>query len=85
VFVFIFLFFGCGSDFSEYDVLLDPKINQKSDQTMLVYEITGDPNLVGKEAFGALFKAFYSIKREYGLEMLAPKAQWPKAPRYTKA
>jgi len=29
-FIFVFLFIGCGSDFSEYDVLLDPKINQKS-------------------------------------------------------
>jgi len=23
-FIFVFLFIGCGSDFSEYDVLLDP-------------------------------------------------------------
>ena len=79
-FIFVFLFIGCGSDFSEYDVLLDPKINQKPDQTMLVYEITGDPNLVGEEAFSALFKAFYKMKSEYQLVVQAPKAQWPKLP-----
>lgn len=73
------LFFGCARDLSEYQYLKEPQIHIKPGQKMLVVEVQGDPNVVGKEAFSTLFKTFYKIKRkEKGLKGAAPRARWPK-------
>jgi len=44
-----------------------------SRQKMIVVEAKGDPNVVGKDAFGLLFKTFFSLK---GVQMAAPRARW---------
>jgi len=69
----------CRTDFSKYDVLKEPKINNIPAQKMLVVEVKGDPNEAGKKAFSTLFKTYYKIKKQMkGFEMSAPKARWPK-------
>ena len=42
-------------------------------QKMIVVEAKGDPNVVAKEAFGLLFKTFFSLK---GVQMAVPRARW---------
>jgi hypothetical protein len=59
---------------SQYELLKDPQIKNMPAQRMLVVEAKGDPNIVGKDAFGLLFKAFFSLK---GVRMAAPRARWP--------
>ncbi|MBT4946596.1 MAG: hypothetical protein HON27_10555 [Candidatus Marinimicrobia bacterium] len=74
----LILLVGCSKKFKEYEYLLDPQISDKAPQKMLVYEVTGNPNEVGGEAFGALFSTFFKLKKEHGMEMAVPRARWPK-------
>jgi hypothetical protein len=60
-------------DLSQYESLKNPQIKNIPAQRMLVVEAKGDPNVVGKEAFGLLFKAFFSLK---GVRIAAPRARW---------
>ncbi|MDO9548338.1 MAG: GyrI-like domain-containing protein [Candidatus Marinimicrobia bacterium] len=78
IFMMILLLFACQRDLSEFDYLLEPQISQKPAQKMLVVEVKGDPNMVGKDAFGQLFKTFFAIKRDYkDLKVKPPRARWP--------
>jgi hypothetical protein len=73
------LFFRKGPDPSTYEFLKEPRITQLQDQKMLEVRVSGDPNLVGSKAFGPLFKTYFQLKRAVGgLEMVAPRARWPK-------
>ncbi len=58
---------------AQYDVLKEPRISQMPAQKMLVVEMKGDPNIVAQQAYGLLFKVFFSIK---GARMAAPRARW---------
>jgi hypothetical protein len=60
-------------DLSRYDVLKELRITQMPDQKMLVVESKGDPNTSGGQAFGLLFKTFFSIP---GARMAPPRARW---------
>jgi hypothetical protein len=51
----------------------EPQIRQMADLKMLVVESKGDPNVVGQQAFGLLFKVFFSIP---GARMAPPRARW---------
>jgi hypothetical protein len=62
-----------GQDPSTYESLKTPRITMMPRQRMIVVEAKGDPNVVGKEAFGLLFKTFFSLK---GVRMTAPRARW---------
>jgi hypothetical protein len=62
-----------GQDLSRYDVLKEPRITKLPAQKMLVVEAKGDPNVAGQQAFGLLFKVFFSIP---GAKMSPPRARW---------
>lgn len=71
-----YFYFSAQPDFSEYDNLRDPQISTIEDQKMIEIELAGDPNEVGGEAFGQLFKTYYAV-REGGGTPDAPRARWP--------
>ncbi|MDH4272094.1 MAG: hypothetical protein OEW18_08970, partial [Candidatus Aminicenantes bacterium] len=60
-------------DLSSYETLKMPRLATMARQKMIVVEAKGDPNVVGKDAFGLLFKTFFSLK---GVRMTAPRARW---------
>lgn len=66
-----------GPDLSSYEPLREPRIATMQDRKMLVVEAKGDPNVVGKEAFGLLFRTYYRIE---GVpkwpNQPAPRARW---------
>jgi hypothetical protein len=64
---------GPPQDLSKYDVLKEPRIGQMPAQKMLVVESKGDPNTSAQQAFGLLFKVFFSIP---GVRMAPPRARW---------
>lgn len=70
----------CGSgvtpaqDLSAYESLKTPRLTTMARQKMVVVEAKGDPNVVGKDAFGLLFKTFFSLT---GVQMAAPRARFP--------
>jgi len=64
---------AASQDLSSYESLKTPRLATKARQKMIVVEAKGDPNLVGKDAFGLLYKTFFSLK---GVRMAAPRARW---------
>jgi effector-binding domain-containing protein len=60
-------------DLSAYEKLKDPAIVTMPATKMLVVEAKGDPNVAGQQAFGLLFKTFFSIP---GARMAPPRARW---------
>ena len=72
------LLLGCGKDVKQYEYLLEPQIIDKAPQKLLVYEVVGNPNEVGGEAFGALFSTFFKLKKDHKMDMAVPRARWPK-------
>jgi hypothetical protein len=60
-------------DLSSYDKLKDPAISQKPAAKMLVVEAKGDPNVAVGQAFGLLYKVFFTIP---GARMAPPRARW---------
>ena len=64
---------GAFQDFSKYEALKEPQLRQMPAQRMLVVEAKGDPNVVAQNAFGLLFKSFFSLP---GARMTAPRARW---------
>ncbi|NQT62311.1 MAG: GyrI-like domain-containing protein [Candidatus Marinimicrobia bacterium] len=75
----IIFLMGCGKKFEEYEYLSDPQISEKAPQKMLVYEAKGDPNETVGEAFGALISTFFKLKKAHDMDMVAPRARWPKS------
>ncbi len=66
-----------GPDLSAYQYLKDPQISAKADQKVLVLILAGDPNEVGKDAFGKLMKSFFAVKRaNKGVAMAPPRVRW---------
>ena len=74
----IIFLIGCSKNFEEYEYLLEPQIFEKAPQNLLVYEVVGNPNEVGGEAFGALFSTFFKLKKNHELGQPIPRARWPK-------
>lgn len=60
-------------DMSSYEPLKTPRLTTMASQRMLVVEAKGDPNVAAKDAFGLLFKTFFSLK---GVRMAPPRARW---------
>jgi len=77
LFVLAFFVSNCWQDFSEYDRFVEPQILEKSSQKMLVYKVVGDPNQTVGVAMKALYSAFFAMKKQYDLELFAPRARWP--------
>ncbi|HTG01702.1 MAG TPA: GyrI-like domain-containing protein [Nitrospirota bacterium] len=73
------LLFSGGPDLSKYEFLKEPRITTLPGQKMLEVRVTGDPNIVGKDGFGTLFKIYFQLKRTTsGLPLVAPRTRWPK-------
>jgi len=64
---------AASQDLSSYESLKAPRLTTMARQKMIVVEAKGDPNVVGKDAFGLLYKTFFSLK---GVRMAAPRARW---------
>jgi len=65
-------------DLTKYEPLKNPRITTIPDQKVIVVTTKGDPNVIGKEAFGVLFKSYFRIKGvAKGGIMPAPRARWP--------
>ena len=60
-------------DLSKYDALKEPRISTLPATKMLVVETKGDPNAASQQAFGLLFKVFFSIP---GARMAPPRSRW---------
>lgn len=72
------LFMGQSSNVSQFDNLKEPKISTKKSRNMLVVEAKGDPNIIGRKAFGLLFQLYYSMKdTPKGPTQVLPRARWP--------
>jgi len=75
---------GAPQDLSALDKMKEPVLVKKPATKMLVVEATGDPNVVGGQAFSLLFKVFFSIpgarmsppRARWNIEMKTPKDQW---------
>jgi hypothetical protein len=67
-----------GPQASDLADLRDPRLTRLSDRRMLVIEAAGDPNVVGAQAFSALFRAYYRLEgvSRFGSPP-APRARWP--------
>ncbi|MCP4727462.1 MAG: hypothetical protein GY863_20660 [bacterium] len=73
-------FLGFITQSSKLGHLKDPKISTKKNETMIVVEAKGDPNVAGAKAFGLLFQLYYSIKETpKGPYQAAPRARWPES------
>ncbi len=76
--IIVFLLFMMkGPDLSKYEPLREPRITTMKDRKVVVVEAKGDPNIVGKKAFGLLFKTYYKIEgTAKGPKQSAPRARW---------
>jgi hypothetical protein len=78
VLVVLYLVFSRGPDLSAYEYLRDPAITTKPNQKMLVVKAQGDPNDVGRVAFGLLMRLYFRTKGvAKGPKQPAPRARWP--------
>jgi hypothetical protein len=70
-----------GPDLKKYEFLREPRLTYLPDQKMIEVRAIGDPNIVGRDAFGALFKTYFQLKRSaQNLALTAPRARWPRLP-----
>lgn len=73
--------FSCAHNLKEFEYLKKPQIRTIPRQKMLVAEVHGDPAIVSSEAFSALYKTIYSLKRTVkGLEVAPPRGRFPSPP-----
>ncbi len=63
----------------QWSHLKTAQVNGYENQYVLEYTLVGAPDETAGEAFGTLFKVFFKLKGEYGLEMQPPMARWPDA------
>lgn len=68
--------FSSGPDTSKYEFLKEPRITRMPDQRMIVVTAKGDPNIVGKDAFGLLFKTYYKIPGVPKSLKQPPRTRW---------
>lgn len=74
-----------GPSLEEYAYLLEPRITTLPGQHMLVVEAKGEPNTIGSDAFGLLFKTYFKLKGvPKGPKQPAPRARWPLSPETPK-
>lgn len=66
-----------GPDLSQFESLKNPRITNLPNQKVVVVEAKGNPNVVGVNAFGLLFKTYFKIKgTAKGPKQPAPRARW---------
>lgn len=75
----LLIFLTRGPHITQFESLKEPRISQMSDQRMVVVTATGDPNIVGEQAFKLLFDVYFrtdGVKKSFTPP--APRARWPK-------
>ncbi len=68
-----------GPSFSEVSHLQTPQILEMEPQKVLQVRARGNPNAVGKSAFGLLMKTYFGLKGvpKGGPDFMAARARWP--------
>ena len=68
-----------GPSLGEVDHLKNPQILRMDPQKVLLVSAQGDPNAVGKNAFGLLMKTYFGLKGvpKGGPSFKPPRARWP--------
>jgi hypothetical protein len=58
--------------------LAEPRVTEMEPQKVLLVEAKGDPNVVGKKAFGLLMKTYFRLKGvpKGGASFKPPRARW---------
>lgn len=71
-----------GPRLQEVAHLREPHLKVLAPQKVLVVTARGDPNTVGKKAFGLLFRTYFGLSGvpKGGPDLKAPRARWPVAP-----
>jgi hypothetical protein len=69
-----------GPDLAQVAHLRQPRFTTLPDQRVLLVTATGDPNVIGKRAFGLLMRVYYRLDGvpKGGAAFQAPRARWPK-------
>ena len=76
--VAVFLFAMGGPNAAQFEYLKDPQVRILPDLKVLQVEAKGDPEVVGGQAFGLLFKTYFQLKGvPKGPDQPAPRARWP--------
>jgi effector-binding domain-containing protein len=76
--LFIVVSMPKGPDLSKYESLKQPQIRTMENQKVIEVEAMGDPNVVGREAFGLLIKTYFKTKGlPKGRNVPAPRGRWP--------
>lgn len=76
--VAFFLFAMGGPNEAQFEYLKDPQVRILPDLKVLQVEVKGEPELVGSQAFGLLFKTYFQLKGvPKGPRQPAPRARWP--------
>jgi hypothetical protein len=75
-----FLFGMRGPDPAKYMYLKQPQLAEMADLKVLEVEARGEPEVVGSQAFGLLFKTYFKLRGvPKGPKQPAPRARWPLA------
>ena len=88
VFVFLVIIVGAavvwigmpkGPSLEEVAHFKEPQILRKDPQKVLLVRAQGNPNAVGKDAFGLLMKTYFDLKGvpKGGPSFKPPRARWP--------
>jgi hypothetical protein len=67
-----------GPDPAQFEYLKEPQVRILPDQRVIQVEGKGEPEVVGSQAFGLLFKTYFQLKGvPKGPRQPAPRARWP--------
>jgi hypothetical protein len=74
----VLLFTMGGPNPAQFEYLREPQVRILPDQRVLQVEVKGEPEVVGSQAFGLLFKTYFKLKGvPKGPKQPAPRARWP--------
>jgi effector-binding domain-containing protein len=74
----VLLFTMGGPNPAQFEYLREPQVRILPDQRVLQVEVKGEPEVVGSQAFGLLFKTYFKLKGvPKGPRQPAPRARWP--------
>jgi len=75
-----FLFGVSGPSPAQFGYLKEPQVRILPDLKVLQVQAKGEPGTVGSQAFGLLFRTYFSLKGvPKGPQQPAPRARWPLA------
>lgn len=72
-----FVYIKSGPSVDAFKHLIEPRFSNRPNEFVLQKKLVGDPNVVGAEAFGVLFKKYFS-NIGFSSSGPTPKARWPR-------